>query len=198
MDISFESNIREWTASLTAFERNQLPFATAKALTDVAQYDVKPAIERRIETAFDKPVQFTKNGVAYRWATKTTLVSTVLIKDIQARYLALEETGGVRLPTKRALVMPVAQRVNGFGNLPRGTVQRLLARKDTFSGRINGKGGIWQRTKQGPKLLIAWEEKANYQPRFGFYDTARAAAELNFSRRFEAAFSQALASARRR
>lgn len=204
MEISFESNIRQWAADMDAFQRRQLPFATATALTDVARYDVKPAIERQIDSVFDKPVQFTRQGVAYRWATKTSLMSTVLIKDVQARYLTIEETGGVRFPEKRAIVMPVGQPVNSAGNLPKGTVQRLLARKDVFSGRINGVGGIWQRTYdratkvRGLKLLIAWEDKATYQPRFGFYETARRAAELHFPGRFEAAFSRALATARRR
>lgn len=188
---------------MRAFQLRQLPFATAKALTETARYDVKPAVERRIDEAFDKPVEFTRKGVGFRWATKDNLVSTVLIKPIQARYLKIEEEGGTRLPVKRAIVMPVGQKLNAFGNLPKGTVQRLLARPDVFSGTVNGIGGLWQRTydrttrKHGVKLLIAWEDKAEYKPRFGFYETARRAAEANFPRRWEVAFSQALASARR-
>jgi len=147
--ISFESNLRAWTASMTAFQREQLPFATARALTDVARLDVKPAVERRIDQAFDKPVEFTRRGVAYRPANKATLSSRVLIKDMQNAYLMIEEYGGVRTPKKRALAIPVAQRLNSYGNLPKGTVQRLLSRKDTFSGRVNGQGGIWQRTARG-------------------------------------------------
>ncbi len=204
LEISFESNLREWTASMTAFERGQVPFATAKALTDVARLDVKPAIERQIDSAFDKPVEFTRRGVAYRPAYKGALSSRVLIKDMQNAYLMIEEYGGVRTPKKRALVIPSAQKLNSHGNLPKGTVKRLLARKDTFSGRVNGHGGIWQRirgdkklgTPRGLKLLIAWEDRATYRPLFSFYDTARMAAELHFPRRFEAAFSQALATAR--
>lgn len=183
--------------------RRQLPFATASALTDTARYDVAPAIERRIEQAFDNPVPFTLKGVGFRWATKNNLVSTVLIKPIQAKYLKIEEEGGTRFPAKRALVMPVGQKLNQYGNLPKGTVQRLLARPDVFSGQVNGVGGIWQRTydratkQRGVKLLIAWEDKASYKPRFGFYETARKAAEQHFPRRWEAAFSKAIATARR-
>lgn len=204
MEISFETNIREWTAGMTAFQRNQLPFAIASALTETARFDVVPAVERQIDRVFEKPVDFTRKGVGFRYANKATLVSTVLIKPMQAKYLTIEETGGVRTPAGRALVMPVGQKVNTYGNLPKGTVQRLLARKDVFSGRINGVGGIWQRvydrrTKQNHvKLLIAWEDKASYRPRFGFYDTARLAAQASFPSRFEAAFSKALATARRK
>ncbi|WP_162243593.1 hypothetical protein [Rhizobium sp. Leaf386] len=188
---------------MKAFERKQIPFALASALTETARWDVKPAIERQIEIAFENPVAFTKTGVAYRWASKSLLVSSVLIKDIQKRYLLIEETGGVRVPEKRAIVMPVGQKVNAFGNLPKGTVKRLLAQKDVFSGRVNGVGGIWKRTfnrktkERGLQLLIAWEDKATYKPRFGFYDTAKASAELHFPRRFEEAFDRAIATARR-
>lgn len=202
--ISFESNIREWAADLKDFQRRQLPFATASALTDLARYDVAPAIERQIDRVFDNPTPFTKKGVGYRWATKSSLVSTVFMKDIQGQYLRLEETGGVRTPQGRAIVMPVGQRLNQYGNIPKGAVKRLLARPDVFTGRINGVAGVWQRTmdrttkERGVKLLIAWEDKATYTPRFGFYETARASAELNFRGRYEVALSKALATARRR
>lgn len=204
MEISFETNIREWVAGMASFQRNQLPFATASALTETARFDVVPAIERQIDRVFDKPVEFTRKGVGFRYASKSSLVATVLIKPIQAKYLAIEETGGVRTPEGRALVMPVGQKVNTHGNLPKGVVQKLLARKDVFSGRINGIGGIWQRTydrrtkQNGVKLLIAWEDKATYRPRFGFYEAARQAAQANFPGRFEAALSKALATARRK
>lgn len=197
MDISFESNIREWTRGLTAFERQQLPFATAVALTDTARHDVKPAVERRIAQVFDRPTPFTKKGVGYLPARKSMLVSRVFIKDVQAAYLRLQETGGVRVPKGRAIPIPVGQRTNQYGNLPRATVQRLLVRPDTFSGRIGGQGGIWQRRKGGKlKLLIAWEPEAHYRPRFGFEMVARFTAEAHFARRFEVALDRALRTAR--
>jgi len=196
VQISFESNLREWTAAMTAFERQQLPFATALALTDTARNDVKPDIERQIDRVFERPIEFTRRGVGYRPANKSTLVSTVFIKDVQAGYLEIEEYGGVRTPKRRALVIPAGQKVNSYGNLPRGTVKRLLARKDTFSGRVNGVGGIWKRTRKGVKLLIAWEERAEYRPRFGFHETAMRSASFNFARRFENAFNRALQTAR--
>ena len=196
VSISFESNLRDWTAGLSEFKRTQLPFATAKALTDVARYDVKPAIERQIEMVFDRPTPFTRRGVGYRPAYKNAPVARVFIKDVQAGYLTWQETGGVRTPKRRAIVVPVRQRVNQYGNLPRGSVQRLLARKDTFSGRVNGQGGIWQRTRKGGlKLLVAYEDRAEYRPIFNFHKVAREAAELHFPRRFGAALARAIATA---
>jgi len=197
MEISFANNLREWSASMADLQKQQLPFATALALTDTARYDVKPAIERRIEIAFDRPTPFTKRGVAYKPAYKNRPVASVFVKDVQAGYLELQETGGVRRPKGRALLVPAKQRVNQYGNLPRGSVQRLLARKDTFSGRVNGQGGIWQRTRKGGlRLLVSYEDQADYRPTFRFYETAIDAAVLNFPRRFEAAMARALSTAR--
>ena len=137
-----------------------------------------------------------------RTSRRQAAPSRVLIKDMQNAYLMIE--GGVRTPKKRALVIPSAQKLNSHGNLPKGTVKRLLARKDTFSGRVNGHGGICQRIPGDSSLVrraayqaaIAWEDRATYRPLFSFYDTARMAAALHFPRRFEAAFSQALTTAR--
>lgn len=197
MDISFESNIAAWMRSLDDFKRQQLPFATALALTDTARFDVVPAIERQVDIVFDRPTPFTRKGVGYRPAYKNRPVARVFIKDIQARYLELEEYGGVRTPRRRALVLPAGQRVNQYGNLPRGSVQRLLARKDTFSGTVNGQGGIWQRTRKGGlKLLVAYEDWANYRPIFKFHETAKRTAEVAFPKRFGAALARAIATAR--
>lgn len=196
MHVSFEHNIREWTRELSAFHREQIPFATALALTEVARDDVKTAVELRIELAFDRPTPFTRRGVAYLAARKNRLVSTVLIKDRQAAYLLIEETGGTRLPKRRAIPIPVGQRRNQYGNMPRGSVQRLLARPDTFSGRVNGQGGIWQRRKNRLKLLVAWEDRAEYRPIFKFYETAREAAEIAFPHAFRRALDRAIATAR--
>ena len=68
-----------------------------------------PVIERQIDIVFDRPTPFTRRGVGYRPAYKNRPVARVFIKDIQARYRT-REYGGVRMPRKRALVLPVGQR----------------------------------------------------------------------------------------
>ena len=53
-----------------------------------------------------EPKSFTVNSVVAKPATKSTLSAMVFIKDKQAAYLALEETGGTREPKGTALVLP--------------------------------------------------------------------------------------------
>src|SRR4051812_45606556 len=107
-----------------------MPFAIARALTDMAQLGQK-TITREIPEIFAKggePKSFTVNSVVAKPATKSTLSAMVFIKDKQAAYLALEETGGTRDPKGTALVLPGSEAADlhdVHGNLPEGTLRKL-------------------------------------------------------------------------
>lgn len=177
--LSLESNIDAFERSLTRFERQQLPFALSLAINETLA-DVKEAEEVRLPLVLDKPTPFTRRGLMIQRATKRRLAGALKYKDIQKRYLMLQETGGRRVPKKNAIVIPVNQRVNKFGNLSRGAVKRLLAKPNVFSGEVNGVGGIWQRPRRKGgrlKLLIAYEKQAQYRPRLRFEVSALAKAQ---------------------
>lgn len=195
MQMRVKTNIPD-VRRIVGKQRSQVPFATAVALTATAKSAQKRA-ESLIDERFDKPTPFTKKGVAILPARKSRLMSRVFVKDRQATYLAMQETGGTRTPSGRALVIPANVRRNRYGNIARGGVQRLLARADTFSGRVNGVGGIYQRTKTGGlKLLIAYEQKAEYKPRFDFRKTTADRARRAFPVEFRKAWRRAMATVR--
>lgn len=174
----------------------QVPFATAKALTETAK-EVQRAITDELPRVFDRPTPFTQRGVGMTWATKANLTSKVFLKDVQRDYLALQVTGGTRTPKRKALVVPAAIGLNPYGNLPRGKIKSLLARKDVFSGSVRGVGGIWQRTRGGGlKLLVAYEQKTIYRQRFPFGALAQKTIERRLLPNFRAAMASAIASAR--
>ena len=118
------------------------------------------------------------------------------------------------MPKGQAIPVPVPKNMkpNKFGNIPRGKIDRLLADKDKyFSGTPKGsKGGagIWQRMPANSKraksknkggrvrMVIAWEPKAQYSPRFPFRQIVNKTVKTNFRLRFETSIKQALASAR--
>ena len=196
IQFSVKSDIDAAIRQVEAKFRNQVPFATAKALTRTAQ-DVQRAIVDQLPAVFDRPTPFTMRGVGITYATKATLTSRVFLRDIQREYLQLQVTGGVELPKKVALVVPAGIDLNAYGNLPRNKVKSLLARKDVFSGRVRGVGGIWQRTANGGlKLLIAYEPKATYRRRFPFGAIARETIERRILPNFRAALAQAIGTAR--
>ena len=66
--------------TLIGWERDQLPFATAKALTATGQR-VKDAIRATMQVGFDRPTAYTLNATYMKPATKTNLICEVGIKN---------------------------------------------------------------------------------------------------------------------
>jgi len=189
----------------------QVRYATAMMLTHLAK-DAQGAAHARIEQAFDRPTRFTQTAITIKPATKANLTSVVFAKDIQAGYLAIQETGGERRPRPGApVIVPVNIRLNAHGNIPRGKLKREVAKPTTFvSGQNTSRTrhlppGIYQRFKRGrgktarpPKLLVALEKVASYRPRFRFRETVREAVEANIDRRWVEAVRRTLETARPR
>jgi hypothetical protein len=97
--------------------------------------------------------------------------------------------------------------------MPKGKVKALLSDPRNFSGVIKGVGGIWQRTnysdvhvvggtksrvkQKGVKLLVAWEQTAQYEAnRFPFYKIAAGKARAVIGRNLSKAIAAALRSAK--
>ena len=181
-----EANIRDLERILSDRAQKQLPFAAALALTETAK-EAQAEEVREIDRIFDRPTRFTQKGVYVRPAKKSRLVSEVGLKPRQTEYLRLQAFGGTRLPKRRALTVPVNQRLNRHGNMTKGAVKRLLGKSNVFSCKVNGVPGIWERprsrrAKKGPRLLVAYEDRANYAK---IYDFRAPAARIGL-RRFEA------------
>ena len=107
MQITAEMDTRQLEATLEGWEKKQLPFATARALTQTAGL-VKQALIGSMETSFDDPTPFTLNSLYVKPATKTNLKAEVGIKNMpgnaggtpQSSYLEPGVQGGQR-PVKR-------------------------------------------------------------------------------------------------
>lgn len=197
LTFTVKTNVDQVMRGLEGKLRQQIPFATAKALTQTAK-DVQRAETTEIGKVFDRPTPFTRSAVGIVPANKQTLSARVFLKDIQAAYLQLQVTGGPRFPKRRALVLPGSGlRLNQYGNIPRNKLKALLARADVFSGTVRGTAGLWQRMRNGPpKLLIAYQPKAQYRKRLPFYEVAKAEIERRIVANTQAALVFALRSAR--
>lgn len=224
MQIDIRSDIKELTRSLNRIQRKQIPFATSKALNATA-FDVRKTLQDALDIHLDNPTAYTKRGVQVEKSTKRNLVAKVGFRSrkfgrgqgkvTQAEYMKRQIKGGTRLPQGQAIPVPVPKnmRPNKFGNIPRGKIDRLLADKDKyFSGTPKGaKGGagIWQRMPANSKraksknkggrvrMVIAWEPKAQYSPRFPFRQIVTKTVRTNFRLRFDTSIKKALATARR-
>lgn len=194
--ISVTSDLKHLERRLTNIEKKQLPFATARALTNTAKLVQQDEI-KQLEKDIDRPTPFTKRAFYVRSAKKKHLVATVGIKEIQANYLGLQIQGGTQRPKGKALVQPANIRLNKYGNLTKGKIKKLLAKTNVFSANINGTAGIWQRDKKGRlKLLIRYKERQQHTKRFQFYETGLKSARRNFFSEFKKSFDAAIKTAR--
>ncbi|KVZ18621.1 hypothetical protein WT88_29510 [Burkholderia stagnalis] len=204
--IDVRSNVRDVTRSLDRFIREQIPFATAQAINGVAK-KVREAERLNMQKVFDGPTPFTMNAVGVKLANKRTLEAVVYVKDKTAEYLEPYEVGGLNKLNSKALLKPVEQKVNQYGNLPARTLSRLKASKKVFVGKVKTKGGVvngfWQRTKAtrgkraGLKLLIKFEDAHEAKQRLNYRAVAKRTVDATFKREFELAMQKALQTARK-
>lgn len=154
--LDVRADLKPLQSTLTGLAKDQIPFATARALTAVAK-KVQEAEKEALSEVFDRPTLFTQRAIGVKAARKADLTATVYVKDIAAKYLEPFELGGQHHlpPSKRGgtLMNPKAVQLNQYGNLPKGKLRRLAARPDTFVGTVNFRSGqtvsgIWQRPER--------------------------------------------------
>jgi hypothetical protein len=224
IEISVKSNVDQVLKGIRRLQRDQIPFATAKALTATAK-KVQAAIPAMLEQYLDKPTPFTQRGTFVKAARKDDLRAIVGFRPIQSRYLRYQIEGGVRQPAKRALRLPSEQPLNEYGNLPARTIATLVQRAragrrltnkqskrlgvsralDLFYGDP-GDGrpaGIYKRVplpgNGGNRLIpliVFPEQAARYERRVPFYREAEAMVRRTFSAELAKAYREAIASAR--
>jgi hypothetical protein len=142
--------------SLDKLKKEQFPFAMATALNATAER-LKKAEQTNMKKIIDRPTPFTVNSVGMRKAHKGRLEARVYIKPIAETYLLPYEFGGTNKLNSKALLKPVDQAVNKYGNLPRNQIAKLLADPDVFAGSVTFRrsgetiNGIWRRPNYGKR-----------------------------------------------
>ena len=197
--INVSTDIKRLTRGLNDTARNQVPFATAKALTAAADL-ARITVTRQLPSIFDKPTPFTMRGVTIQAATKRNLQARVFVKDKQAAYLGVQETGGeVRPKAKKPLFMPTDQLPrDAYGNLPRGTLKREKRKKDVFVGKVDRRLGFFWRLAEGAEVALAFMyRRFKYKPRFHFKARVEASVRKTLPAAFKGALRQAMATRRR-
>lgn len=162
MQISVKTNIDQVVRGLSDAARKQIPFATAKALTDTAK-GVQAELKKTILSTFDRPTPWIQRSPVITPATKSKLEATVGINDkgnraTQAVYLKEHFTGGARSnkPMEKAmrsagilpmgwLAVPSSDGVkkDAYGNVSKATVSRIL-RELQGGGRRQEKGATYR------------------------------------------------------
>lgn len=84
MQIDIRSNVRQVSAWLDDAQKQQIPFATALAMTRTAQ-DVKTEEISVMKRVFDRPTNYTLNALAVRQAKKRDLIASVEFKEFAGK-----------------------------------------------------------------------------------------------------------------
>ena len=196
--IDISSNIKQVQRELTRIQRKQIPFATAKALTDVAK-DAQKAVTAQIDTKLDRPTPFTRRAIGFKKADKIGLFSEVFVKPIQSKYLQWQIFGGERKQQSNIGVPTRNKKLNKYGNIP-GRRKGLVKGKKQFTATINGISGVWERYggKRNPrvKLVVAFEQSVTYRKRLPFKKIVTGVVANRFHKRFNSALALALSTAR--
>lgn len=151
LEIRVTSNIKQISKQLSGLAYKEVPFATARALTELAQ-EVQQAERTAMESVFDKPKPFTLNSVRVFGATKDSLTAGVFVKDRAASYLSPFEDGGEHFlsPGQTKLHVPVQAPKDAGGNVPRNFERNRRGGAGVFFGVVQTKrgpiNGMWQRT----------------------------------------------------
>lgn len=190
--ISIKDNIAEKMKVLSDAQRDQLPFATAKALTQTAK-DVQARLTREMSSVFDRPTPYTLNSLRTKPATKSNLSAFVWFKDDAGKgtpatkYLLPEVIGGDRhmkrferalnrlyiLPAGMMIVPGASCPIDAYGNIAKGEIVRILAffqafksdgpRKNSTDASRN-KMKVGTKRKYGEEYFVIRQSSKNLHP----------------------------------
>lgn len=163
--ISVKSDIQTAISALNEIQKKSVPYATARALTEVAKI-TKDAEQKAIISTFDRPTKFTVNAVFYAGAQRrdNPITAKVWLKDHATKsrgagkYLQPQIFGGQRglkgfeellkargvLPAGYYVVPSKKVKKDAYGNINKGVLNQILS----YSGAQRDRA---QNTRQGAK-----------------------------------------------
>jgi len=154
IEVNVEDDFDKLSKGLTRLEREQLPYAAARALTDTAKL-AQGGYRQRLPSIFDRPTPYTMNSSRVQPARKDNLEASVELRDFAAKgtpaakYLGPEIEGGARNVKRfeRALALAGIRSPSGFavpgrgasldqyGNMSRGQIVQILSQLNAMADR---------------------------------------------------------------
>ena len=182
MEVSLKSNIKEFTKQLDHIQKQQVPYATSRALNDVA-VDAQESVVAAIPNVFNNRKKWwlkqQPTGVKVRFSKKTDLKASVYSK---AYFAEMQEKGGTKTPrASRNLAIPTDSVPKKY-RTSHGAKEMLNERQNVFKTPK----GIFRRTgKKGAVLLWSYSRSAKVPRRFGFNDIVAKVVKRRFEQHFK-------------
>lgn len=208
VSITIELDAEKLIGGMTDLMREQVPYATSRAVNDVALM-IQQGEREAMKQNFNIRRQWVLDGVRIIQFSNKGQDPITAILDIapDRSFLNKFEEGGMKTPRGANIAMPTdtvrpspadvvasALRPKSFGLSGTGKGDRR-----TFIIGSGPGAGIWQRTGPGPRdirMLWSFKQSARIGAMLGFRTTARQQAERWWDARFAARFDEAMASAR--
>lgn len=190
MEIKVEmKGLKELVSNLSDIEKNQLPFAMAKTLTQTAQ-QIKEASIKEMSRVLDRPTAYTLGSLYIQPAKKKEWSAMVYFKDKSsagkgnpaANYLYPQVEGGQRnikrfesslrrigvLPRGMFVVPGNACQLDSYGNIPSSLIIQILSYFQAF-GEQGYRANITEKRKKSiakgsKKQGFGFEYFASYGP----------------------------------
>ena len=205
--IKVTSNAAALAQAFDALRLDQVPFATAHALTLTAKA-IQEAERKALPEHFTIRRPRVAKGIQMRSATKRTLEAVVGSVD---PFMLLQEEGGTKERHDKAMAIPLS-RTAGGGIRGQGGLKALTpslwphALPKTFILRSKHGPVVAQRFGREPKKRVAGQRalrvvygfrgRVRIKPRWGFVKRVEAVARPTFDRFFLVAYAQAIETAR--
>jgi hypothetical protein len=224
MQIDLKADTKKLTKHLSYVQKTQIPFATSRALNDVA-FDARLSIQNALPIRLDRPTKGLIKSVIVEKSKKKHLIAIVGFagkgfgktkwRESPAEIMIRHIKGGIRRPkSSPQLRIPSDTKgggikLNKFGNIAgkKAKIQKMLGDKDKyFSGVPIGDyskkdAGIWERisrSKAKKKIVqrIAFEPFTKYKGgRFPLSSIVQKTVNRKYRTRFNVALAEALRSA---
>jgi hypothetical protein len=201
-------NLKEVQAELRSIAADQIPFATALALTKTAQAGQAKVRSDVLPSHFIlRRAAWMKNNIRLTPATKTNLAAEV--RDTY-RAMPLQETGGIKIPFGRMLAVPLAGARPSASSLisAENRPAAVLARGGFIQGNIlygvpakahgphRGRRGLRAGSSGDIVPMYALVPRAHIGARYGFEEAVIQVVRNTFGDNFAEAFRRAVRTAR--
>ena len=192
IDINVKNNIKEFSRSLSRFQRKQVPFATANALTSTA-FDVrKEIVEKTWGRSFkvrSKP--FPKALFRVVKADKLKLTASV-VQVLDRDFVGRHVTGGTKRATSTGnLAIPLDQKLvkRKRKRLVRGEFIEIKSGGNTYLAKRKGR-------KRALEFLYTLKPSAVIKKRFPFFTDAERIVRFRLKANWDKSIQRALSTAR--
>jgi len=157
---------------METIEKYEFPKALSSAMTRsmflISNKYLRKEIDRYVEGG---ATRYSKSGILYQKASVDNLYANVHYADNPERkYLGVITFGGKAYPHPNneagIIIEPVNQKVNKYGNIPRGSLKRKKGRKHIyFVGKPGNRPyGLYRRyKKKKPDLVMLLEKESRNQ-----------------------------------